>query len=218
MGRINRLQRLQDAPSSHYVDTRTAYDLLGRVVKRWGSAVNPVQYEYHATYGHLEKQHTYRGGNGWEGSTWPATTGTADTTTWDVDAYTGLLKTKLDADSKGASYSYNDLGQVSQRTWARGVTTTYGYDANTAELASTTYSDSTPSLSFTYDRLGLVRNISDVTGARAFGYSTTNFQLESEDLNDTFYGANRDLSPIYDNLFRYAGFSWQNQGGSATEY
>ena len=46
------------------------------------------------------------------------------------------------------------MGKLATRTWARGVVTTYSYDPNTAEQTGISYSDGTPSLTYTFDRLG----------------------------------------------------------------
>ena len=79
----------------------------------------------------------------------------SDRTTWSCDQPqpTGLLTNKLYADGKGTAYTYTPDGKLATRAWARGVTTTYAYDAAGA-LAAIAYSDSTPGVTFTYDRLG----------------------------------------------------------------
>ncbi|MGN0876605.1 MAG: RHS repeat domain-containing protein, partial [Kiritimatiellia bacterium] len=50
---------------------------------------------------------------------------------------------KLYADGRGPCYTYTDDGNLATRTWARGVTTSYTYDA-WGRLTSTTSSDGTP--------------------------------------------------------------------------
>ena len=67
------------------------------------------------------------------------------------------------------------------------MVTTYSYDANTGELTSVTYSDSTPALSFTYNRLGQQATITDATGTRSFDYDPATLQLTAETLDSTFY-------------------------------
>ena len=42
---------------------------------------------------------------------------------------TGLVTQKLSADGRGSCYTYTDDGNLATRTWARGVTTSYTYDA-----------------------------------------------------------------------------------------
>ena len=56
---------------------------------------------------------------------------------------TGFVTQKLSADGQGPCYTYTDDGNLATRTWARGVTTSYTYDA-WGSLTSTTSSDGTP--------------------------------------------------------------------------
>ena len=60
-----------------------------------------------------------------------------------VGEATGLVTQKLYADGRGPCYTYTDDGNLATRTWARGVTTSYTYDA-WGSLTSTTSSDGTP--------------------------------------------------------------------------
>ena len=60
-----------------------------------------------------------------------------------VGEATGLVTQKLSADGRGSCYTYTDDGNLATRTWARGVTTSYTYDA-WGSLTSTTSSDGTP--------------------------------------------------------------------------
>ena len=46
-----------------------------------------------------------------------------DTTTWLYDIASGSMTNKVYADGKGPTYSYTPDGKLSQRTWARGITT-----------------------------------------------------------------------------------------------
>ena len=59
-----------------------------------------------------------------------------------VGEATGLVTQKLYADGRGPCYTYTDDGNLATRTWARGVTTSYTYDA-WGSLTSTTSSDGT---------------------------------------------------------------------------
>jgi YD repeat-containing protein len=115
---------------------------------------------------------TYRAGTDWRDAIWPtATTGTADTTTWSYHEPTGLLVSKTDASGKSVAYTYTQAGQIATRTWARSIVTTYAYSATTAELTGVTYSDGTPALGYTYNRLGNQATVTDVTGTRTFNYN-----------------------------------------------
>ena len=48
--------------------------------------------------------------------------------------------------------------------------TTFAYDSATGELTGQSYSDTTPAVTFTYDRLGRNLTTGDVTGTRNFVY------------------------------------------------
>ena len=50
-------------------------------------------------------------------------------------------------------YTYTPGGRLASRTWKRGVTTSYAYN-NAGDLQTVDYSDSTPDVSYTYDRGG----------------------------------------------------------------
>lgn len=194
--------------------SRVEYDLLGRVIHQWGDTGYPVAYEYDPNYGERTKLKTYRGGTGWTGSTWPSDTaaGTADTTTWAYEPASGLLTSKQDALNRTVDYTYTAAGQTYTRTWGRHignnpanarVKSTYAYDWRTGELTSVTYNDGTPSLGYSYTRLGQLNTVTDATGQRTFAYDTAKpWHLESEDFDTgtgqtTFYGK-RVLNRLYD--------------------
>ena len=67
----------------------------------------------------------------------------AGTTTWNYDANRGFLTSKIYADSNGTTYSNTVSGRIARRSWARGITTDYGYN-NAGEMTGINYSDSTP--------------------------------------------------------------------------
>ena len=189
---------------------RTEYNLLGQVMRQWGDTVSPVEYGYNS-YGEQTTMSTYRGGTGWTAAAWPTTAaarGVADTTTWVYDGPSGLLTTKTDASANNhtVTYEYNVRGQVSKRTLARGIYTTYEYAPGTGELTDQIYSDSTPRVTYSYKRTGLLNTVTDVTGTRTCVYDTTNpLQLSSVNLPE-FYGS-RVQTLGYDAVKRPAGFS-----------
>lgn len=148
-----------------------SYDVMGHVIHTWGPASYPVTYSFNG-YGEQTGMQTYRDNTiNWSQATWPSNAPTGDSTTWNYEAATGLLLSKTDAQGRSVSYTYNARGQLLTRSWARGVTTTYGYDSKTAEQTSITYSDGTPSISYSYNRLGQSSSVTDVIGTRTFGYA-----------------------------------------------
>lgn len=179
----------------------TAYTARNEVYRQWGDAAIPVEYGYD-TWGRRTTMKTFRGGTGWTGATWPASPGAADTTTWNFHEATGLLASKVDAASKSVDYTYTQVGQVYTRQWARyvsgtsgpRVTATYAY-FNTGELSSVTYNDGTPSVSYTYNRIGSTDTVTDATGTRTFNYNLgATLELQSEDL-PSYFGSRRVTYP-----------------------
>ena len=137
----------------------------------------------------MAEMHTYRSGTAWAGEAWPE--GEAgDVTTWHYQESTGLLTAKEDAEGNSVGYTYRAGNRLATRTWARtvGVTplaTDYIYDPGTGELLSIDYSDTTPDISFTYDRLGRRKTINDAVGVRTFEYNNS-LQLESETITGLY--------------------------------
>lgn len=169
----------------------TSYTTRGEIFRQWGDTTYPVEYAYD-DQGRKLTMKTYRGGSGWNASTWPSSPGTADTTTWAYHAPTGLLTAKTDAAGRTVSHTYTQVGQPYQRTWARGVVTTYAYSSATGELTSITYSDGTPSVSFTYNRLGQTSTVVDVTGTRTLTYNLAGtLELQNEILPSGYFGDRR---------------------------
>ena len=122
-----------------------------------------------------------------------------DVTTWLRNEATELVTNKVYADGMGPTYGYTPDGRLSRRTWARGVTTDYSYDGQ-GRLLSKTYSDATPNVSLSYDRLG------HTLSAVCVGVSTNLYaynrlgQLTNEMQNGT------TIARTYDVLGRPTGY------------
>ncbi|MGB0370139.1 MAG: RHS repeat-associated core domain-containing protein [Opitutales bacterium] len=158
-----------------------AYDELGREEYIWGETVYPQRFTYDE-YGQTETLSTWREATYDPLSdSWPGLTG-GDTTTWDYNAATGLLMRKEYADGKGTDYTYNASNRLEKRVWARGIITTYVYDQSTGELLLTDYSDTTPDVTNTYDRMGRSDTVTDTSGLRTYAYRDADLLLESETL------------------------------------
>lgn len=182
--------------------TRYEYTPEGQLEKTWGDTVYPVAYEYD-DFDRMIKMSTYRDGSEWSGVKWPTSAITADITEWQYDSATGLLTNKLYADGNGTAYEYSSDGKLNQRTWARGITTDYLYDSGSGSMTNISYSDSTPEISFTYDRLGRQKTVVDAQGVRTFAYNES-LQLASETIvtDDT----TNVITRSYDTLGRSTGF------------
>ena len=134
-------------PLDHTVTT--TYDAEGRVLAQRG-ATYPVDYTYDE-YGNKASMTTYR----------DLASGVGDTTRWLYDEPSGCMTNKVYADGKGPTYAYTPDGKLARRTWARGIVTDYSYN-NAGQLILTTYSDTTPTITMSYDRVG---NMTEATTA-----------------------------------------------------
>ncbi|MBI2441628.1 MAG: RHS repeat-associated core domain-containing protein [Lentisphaerae bacterium] len=186
--------------------TYFAYTSYGKEEKIWGSASYPVHYEYDS-YGRKTKQHTYRDGSGWSGPAWPASPGTADTTEWIYHEPSGLPIAKTDAAGKQVSYTYTGNSKLETRNWARrdgtnDLVTTYFYN-DSSDLTGIDYSDSTPDVSFTYDRLGRQRTAASSVSAHTFAYS--GLLLDTETIVSS--AGTNVIDRSHDSLGRSSGFT-----------
>ena len=183
------------------------YNSRNQVLALWGDVPYPTEYSYDS-YGRMSTLNTYRGTSAdFTQSAWPSSPGTADTTTWTYQEATGLLTAKTYADNKSVSYTYTADGKLATRTWARldgsnPLVTSYSYDT-AADLTGIAYSDSTPAVGFTYNRLGQQKTVADAVGSRTFGYNST-LQLTSETINGIY---NKVISRSYDTLGRSSGMN-----------
>ena len=184
-------------PLGHTITT--TYDAEGRVVSVRG-ATYPVDYAYDV-YGNKVAMTTYRNESLTDG----------DTTRWLYDEPSGCMTNKLYADGKGPSYSYTPDGKLSRRVWARGIATDYTYD-NAGQLVSTSYSDDTPTITMSYDRVGNLieaTTVGVVTNLYAYdlvGNCTNEWQ---NDFNLTRY---------YDTLGRSTGYAINGTRQSTLAY
>jgi RHS repeat-associated protein len=128
------------------------FGLSGLVTNISGSRVYPVYYTYDSQ-GRLKTMTTWKNYAGNSG---------AATTTWNYNQYRGWLDNKRYADNTGPNYTNSPAGRRQKRLWARGVLTTYNHD-NAGDVSSTSYSDSTPGVDYTFDRRGRTTGITQGT-------------------------------------------------------
>lgn len=147
----------------------TEYNERGQTIAQHGSGATPVRMEYD-DLGRMTVLKTYRA---WGAQSEPSIT------TFVFDPVRGWLNTKLDHTGNGPTYTYLPDGRLSSRTWARGVSTNYGYDSFGA-LASMEHSDGTPGVMLTFDRLGRLATATDAAGECVYGYEDTSSRVLTE--------------------------------------
>ena len=178
--------------------TSYTYNSRGQILTVRGDATYPLDYVYGGYYGWLTQLKTYRNSN----LTNP------DITTWTYQDATGVLLSKTYADNKSVDYTYTADGKLSTRLWSRLTTgnqrlaTTYSYNL-AGDMTGIDYSDSTPDVSFTYNRLGQQVTVTDAVGSRTFGYNGV-FQLTSEAITGIY---NKTINRGYDSLGRSSGMN-----------
>jgi RHS repeat-associated protein len=94
-------------------------------------------------------------------------------------AYDSLkrLKSTVHPESGNTSYEYDEAGNLTQRTDGRGVVTTYAPYDPANRITTKSYSDGTPSVTYTYDAPGVPNSKGRVTAASSSvsTYSYTNY-------------------------------------------
>ena len=102
---------------------------------------------------------------------------TPQVTSWSYNNR-GQMTAKTYADSSSVTCTYNGDGQLLTRTWARDVVATYTYDA-AGRMTGLSYSDNTPSIAVTYNFLDQPVTITDAAGTRTLTYNAQS-RLENE--------------------------------------
>jgi YD repeat-containing protein len=169
--------------------TANTYNSRGQILTVRGDTTYPLDYVYDS-YGRMTQLKTYRNSN----LTNP------DITIWTYQDSTGFLLSKTYADNKSVSYTYSVEGKLATRTWARTsggnpLTTTYSYNL-AGDMTDIDYSDSTPDIAFTYNRLGQQLTVTDAVGSRTFSYNGV-FQLTGEAITGIY---NKTINRSYDIL------------------
>ena len=213
----NNAGRLKAVTDGQGKKTYFAYNNRGEKTQTWGDDSYPVEYVYDE-YGQQTELHTFRGGQNWSASTWPAAiTGAADVTRWIYDEPTGLLTKKRDAAGKEMSYGYDVMGRLLTRTWARldsfgnPLSATYSYNLVTGDMSGVNYSDATPDVTFAYDRGARATSITDAAGSH-----TRTFNERGELKTEQISGGILDLVQVstnYDSFLRRQ-FTQAARGGS----
>lgn len=189
---------------------RTSYTAFGEVFRQWGGSSYPMERSYD-DLGNPKTLKTYRAGTGWNGTTWPASPGTADTTTWEYYGWGPLWK-KTDASSANpVIYEYNSSGKLWRVKRPRGIpgggaatyaVTTYSWN-NLGLPSGISYSDGTPSVTYSsYDRVGRPRTMTDAAGLHTFAYP--DFQHVTETISGSGFLSGNTRTMTLDSYGRLA--------------
>jgi RHS repeat-associated protein len=165
--------------------------VTGLLKRAYGSRAYPVAYSYDSQ-GRVRSMTNYASFSSGGGPR---------VTTWNYDTYRGLLAGKVyDGGVVGPQYTYTKAGRLQTRLWARGITTTYGYN-NAGDLSTVDYDDgSTPAVGYGFDRLGRQTSITNGAGICTLAYSDANELLSESYSNGPLDGLS--VTNAYDSLLR----------------
>ncbi|HWB05279.1 MAG TPA: RHS repeat-associated core domain-containing protein [Verrucomicrobiales bacterium] len=147
-------------------------------------------------------------------------TGAAAATTWTYHSTSGLLASKIDAANSGTeSFTWTAGGRALTKTNARGTTVGYFYGSGTSgvvagsgDLTDVTYTDSTPAITYTFDRLG--RMATAVSGGVTRSLSLA---LHGQRESEAWTGGPLDgltVDPGFDSLRRRNSLAVTGSGGT----
>jgi hypothetical protein len=192
----------------------TEYYPSGELKKTYGARTYPVEYtnDYAGRLKTMKTWTNYAGGQG------------AAVTTWNYDQYRGWLNNKRYPDGTGPDYEYTDAGRLKTRYWARTGTggqrikTTYTYGINdgtsgndSGDLVSVAYfydPQSTPGVSYAYDRLGRVTQLSTINYQLTSTYNLASALLKEEFTGGTLAGLS--VTNGFDTLLRRTNLALLN--------
>ena len=211
------------APGQNPQTTQTEYDNMGRlwrVIEPDGGVVvttyHPTgeekrivgnrKYPVERTYDHAGRLKTLKTWQDFDNDSGAAIT------TWNYDSQRGFMTSKRYADNKGPDYEYTASGKLAKRTWARGIETDYIYN-DAGDLETVHYSDSTPDVTYTYDRVGRKATVAQGTQDAVTLHYTGVGQLAAEQHTSGVLSG-ITVTNAYDGLLRRTGLTVLTNGGS----
>lgn len=168
------------------------YTTQGLIKKSYGDNVYPREYVYDSK-GQLENVKTWKNYSGQTG---------LNELVWTYNDQ-GQLATETDKFNRVTSYTYYDNGLLHTRTNPRNIVKTYTYDTS-GRLSTISYSDSTPSISFSYNELGQLNTVTDAGGTRSYNYNTLGQFTGTSWTSGYFNGIDQTYS--YDSIGRQQSF------------
>ena len=186
------------------------YDLRGRKVAEWGTAIQPALFGYDNA-DNMTALTTFRADSG-DITTDPSERTDGDTTTWAYHPAAGVELSKTYADNSQVVKTYDAFNRPATETNARGIVKTLSYDAATGQLTGISFSDDeTPSQSFAYNILGQLTQVTDAAGTRTIAYNEYSEQ-QSDSLDS---GAHTHLvTELRDSYGRSTGFTYARSGST----
>ncbi|MEG0454706.1 MAG: hypothetical protein RR559_05075, partial [Bacteroides sp.] len=186
------------------------YDIRGRIVVEYGTGIQPTRYSYDEA-DHLVCLCTFRVSEELITDD-PSDRSDGDTTRWEYDPVTGLLLKKIYPDGSSEVYDYDVMNRLELVMNGRSTLMTKTYSPLTGELLSLVCKDggttNTPSISYTYNHLGMVTSVADGAGIRTFSYN--DYAELSGETTQGLVACN--LEYTYDTLGRSFGYSLTKDG------
>ena len=186
--------RLTDTVEPNGSTVSKEYYVTGDLKRQSGALAYPVSYAYDVQ-GRMTNMTTWQN----------AALGTgAASTSWSYDSARGWLTSKHYADNSSVSYTYTAGGRLRTRVGGRGVTTTYNTNVF-GDVVSVSYSDTTPAVTITYDRLGRKLSMSSSTESRAFAYSLDGRLLSETNLTGPLvgYSVSNNVNSLWQHAYLY---------------
>ena len=183
------------------------YDMRGRKVSEWGTALQPACFGYDEA-DNLISLKTFRAGTEII-STDPTERTDGDETTWSFDAATGMELRKTYADNSRVVKTYDDFNRLATETDARDIVKMHTYETARGLLLGTSYSNGDTARSYTYNHLGQLTQVTDDAGTRTIGYNTY-----GEQETDSLLAGNVThlITETRDAMGRSTGFTYAKNG------
>ncbi|MBR3944470.1 MAG: RHS repeat protein [Akkermansia sp.] len=188
------------------------YDLRGRKIAEWGTALQPACFGYD-DMDNMTTLRTFRSGTETI-STDPSERTDGDVTTWAFHPATGLELSKTYADDTTLVKTYDAYNRLATETDARGNVKTHSYEPARGLLLGTDYTvvDGTAETSariFSYNHLGQLTQQVDDAGVRIFSYNVYG-ERETDSLQAG--GVTHLITEQRDNFGRSTGFVYSKNG------
>ena len=184
-----------------------SYDIRGRKVSEWGTAIQPTCYGYDDA-DNLVSLKTFRAGTEII-NTDPSARTDGDEVTWSFDAATGLELHKTYSDGSSVLKTYDSFNRLLTETDARNNVKTHSYETARGLLLGTTYSNGDTPRSYTYNHLGQLIQVVDDAGVRSIGYNSFGEENTNSLLAD---GVTHLITETRDSIGRSTGFTYAKNG------